>query len=219
MQTLTLNTGTLSRDRLAVVQNVDPQVVEIVLTTPHVAVYVFQQGRNQWDRKNIEGPLYLVRRAARPEFSLLILNRKGPNHMSELITEHHEFNNQDPYIIFRNARAPQPLPHGMWFKSAEDRGKLWTAIQKIKLRLSGMGAGAGGGGGSGNGQAAGGGAAAAAPAAPSAPIAGLTADQVELSQVQLQKLLIRMVQDERFVGLLHKQYVASLRKRRAAASQ
>ena len=112
MQTLTLNTGTLSRDRLAVVQNVDPQIVEIVLTTPHVAVYVFQQGLNQWDRKNIEGPLYLVRRAARPEFSLLILNRKGPNHMCELITEHHEFNNQDPYIIFRNAQASQPLPPG-----------------------------------------------------------------------------------------------------------
>ena len=35
---------------------------------------------------------------------------------------------------------------------------------------------------------------------------------------QLQKILMRMVQDERFVGALHAQYVKAQRKKRAAAA-
>ena len=42
----------------------------------------------------------------------------------------------------------------------------------------------------------------------------LSADEVELTKPQLQAMLIRMLQDDRFIGLLHQQYVQSLRKRR-----
>lgn len=282
MQKLTLNTESLSRDRLAVVQKVDSAVRAIILTTPHVAVYVFKVGK--WERKNIEGPLYLVRRSQAPEFSLLVLNRKGPNHMVELLTEHYEFNDQEPYVIFRDSKAPTPTPHGMWFKSSEDRNKLWKEIQNINALLlqqkgqsargsSSIGASISGGKGFAH---KGGGpdispqqiheciqssnqinhqvqqmvqqqrqmhaqiqqqqqilqqqqmriqqqqvqlsAFQVSPLQVQPQISGLTSGQVELSVAQLQKILMRMVQDERFVVALHAQYIKAQRKKRAAAT-
>ena len=50
------------------------------------------------------------------------------------------------------------------------------------------------------------------------PVPGLTASQVELSMNQLQKILMRMVQDDRFVGALHAQCVKAQRKKRAAVA-
>ena len=42
----------------------------------------------------------------------------------------------------------------------------------------------------------------------------VTPDEVELTKPQLQQMLIRMLKDDRFIGLLHQQYVQSLRKKR-----
>ena len=200
---------------------------------------------------------------------LLVLNRKGPNHMVELLTEHYEFNDQEPYVIFRDSKAPTPTPHGMWFKSSEDRNKLWTEIQNIKALLlqqkgqttmGGSSIGASVSGGKGFAHKGGGpdispqqiheciqssnqinlqvqqmmqqqrqmhaqiqqqqqilqqqqmriqqqqiqlSASQATPLQVQPQISGLTGGQVELSVAQLQKILMRMVQDERFVGALH----------------
>lgn len=271
MQKLNLNTGNLNRDRLSVVQKVDNAVVSIILTTPHVAVYIFEG--NKWERKNIEGPLYLVRRCQDPEFALLVLNRKGPEHMVEPITEHFDFNDQEPYIIFRNSKATPPVPHGMWFKSPEDRRKLWHEIQSINSTLQQRKAGVGtsdvratpsGGAANMNGQhlqqqllssqqlraqvqqmmqqqhqmhaqihqqqqilqqqqmhiqqlaTSHAKPSQTPPSTP--PVQGLSANEVELSMSQLKKILMRMVQDDRFVGALHAQYVKAQRKKRGAVA-
>jgi hypothetical protein len=211
-QLLQLNTGTLQNSQLSALQKVDPSIVAILTSSPHVAVYIFPEGGSSWERKNIEGPLYLVRRSSLPQFSFVILNRKGNQHMVEMISTHFEFQNQDPYIIFRNTKAHNPVPHGMWFKSPIDRERVWqqfqtiketlvrrsqqqqqpprSSVQQLQQQVQQMNVGG--------------------------SIADLTADQVELSKSQLQKILIGMMKSEKFVDMLHKQYVAALRKRRAA---
>jgi uncharacterized phage infection (PIP) family protein YhgE len=171
----------------------------------------------------------------------------------------------------------------MWFKSPDDRGKLWKEVQKIRMLLGQQkadvalsgGVSADSSGGASGAGAAGGldistrqmqqhmqssrqlhlqvqqmmqqqrqmhariqqqqqilqqqqmhiqqqqiqlTAAQAKPPQVQPPVSGLTAGQVELSSAQLQKILMRMVQDERFVGALHAQYVKAQRKKRAAAA-
>ena len=228
-QLLQLNTGTLQNSQLSALQKVDPAIVAILTGSPHVAVYIFPQGAKQWERKNIEGPLYLVRRSTLPQFSFIILNRKENSHMVEMIDLNFEFQNQEPYIIFRNSKAPVPMPHGMWFKSTEDRERVWQHFQTIKDTLKRRARGGDGGGDSGSGgnvrqgqRPGGGGNQAVAPVTNQMqqmrvedPAGGLTADQVELSKSQLQKILIGMMSNDKFVDQLHSLYVSALRKRRA----
>ena len=225
-QLLQLNTGTLQNSQLSALQKVDPAIVAILTGSPHVAVYIFPQGAKQWERKNIEGPLYLVRRSTLPQFSFIILNRKENSHMVEMIDLNFEFQNQEPYIIFRNSKAPVPMPHGMWFKSTEDRERVWQHFQTIKDTLKsrargGSGSDSGGGGVRQGQRPGGGGGQAVAPVTNQMQQmrvedpAGLTADQVELSKSQLQKLLIGMMSNDKFVDQLHSLYVSALRKRRA----
>ena len=225
-QLLQLNTGTLQNSQLSALQKVDPAIVAILTGSPHVAVYIFPQGAKQWERKNIEGPLYLVRRSTLPQFSFIILNRKENSHMVEMIDLNFEFQNQEPYIIFRNSKAPVPMPHGMWFKSTEDRERVWQHFQTIKDTLKsrargGSGSDSGGGGVRQGQRPGGGGVQAVAPVTNQMQQmrvedpAGLTADQVELSKSQLQKLLIGMMSNDKFVDQLHSLYVSALRKRRA----
>jgi len=246
---LNLNTDSLQNSQLSALQKVDSSIVAILTSSPHVAIYIFPKGAQQWQRKNIEGPLYLVRRSSLPQFSFVILNRKGNQHMIEMISTSFEFQNQDPYIIFRNSKAQNPLPHGMWFKSTEDRERVWKQFETIKDTLARRNHGGNGGQQQSN---------------PNqqqqqqqqqqrqlqqrqqqlqqqqqqqrqqnqqnlrgAPVQqiqqmnvqGMTSDQVELSKVQLQKILIGMMKSDKFVDMLHKQYLGALRKRRAAASQ
>jgi hypothetical protein len=229
---LQLNTGTLQNSQLSALQKIDSSIVAILTASPHVAVYIFKQGAKQWERKNIEGPLYLVRRSTLPQFSFVILNRKGNQHMVELIDVNFEFSQQDPYIIFRNTKAQDPMPHGMWFKSDQDRQKVWQQVQQIKTTLerranNGGGGGSGGGnigsnnGGksrnSGNGGRGNGNTPQLSQQVQQMNMndPNLTPNQVELSKTQLQKMLLAMMKSEKFVDMLHTQYITALRKRRA----
>ena len=120
--------------------------------------------------------------------------------------------------------AQDPMPHGMWFKSDQDRQKVWQQVQQIKTTLerrANAAGGSGGGGGnngggnnggkirnSGNGRGNG-----------NTPQLSqqvqqmnmndpnLTPNQVELSKTQLQKMLLAMMKSDKFVDMLHTQYI------------
>ena len=150
---LQLNTGGLQNSQLTVLRRVDPTIAEILTSSSCVAIYIYKQDENKWERKNIEGPFYLVRRSTSPQFSFVILNRKGNQYMVELIDNNFEFNYQEPpntSIIFRNTKAQEPLPHSIWFKSAIDRDKVWPQIQQIMNTLKRSGQATGNTGNTGN---------------------------------------------------------------------
>ena len=45
-------------------------------------------------------------------------------------------------------------------------------------------------------------------------LSNLKPEDIELTKPQLQRMLIRMLEDDRFIGLLHQQYIQSLRKKK-----
>ena len=47
-----------------------------------------------------------------------------------------------------------------------------------------------------------------------ADLDNLKPEDIELTKPQLQRMLIRMLEDDRFIGLLHQQYIQSLRKKK-----
>lgn len=69
------------RKSLAVLQKIDPKVLDIVFDCPHVAIYRFIVGEQEkrWERLGVEGALFITANASddRPAHSLIVLNRRG----------------------------------------------------------------------------------------------------------------------------------------------
>jgi len=69
------------RKSLAVLQKIDPKVLEIVFDCPHVAIYRFIvcEQEKRWERLGVEGALFITANASddHPAHSLIILNRRG----------------------------------------------------------------------------------------------------------------------------------------------
>lgn len=69
------------RKSLAVLQKIDPKVLEIVFDCPHVAIYRFIvcEQEKRWERLGVEGALFITANASddHPAHSLIVLNRRG----------------------------------------------------------------------------------------------------------------------------------------------
>ncbi|WVQ83297.1 hypothetical protein IAT38_005436 [Cryptococcus sp. DSM 104549] len=58
------------------VKRSDPHVAEILETSVYSVIYQWDEGSDKWEKKNQEGPLFVVRREKSPEYSLYMLNRQ-----------------------------------------------------------------------------------------------------------------------------------------------
>jgi mRNA-decapping enzyme 1B len=226
---LQLDQKTLLEENLKILRKTDPAVAGILGKAAHTAVYSFKQETSTWERKDTEGPFFIVERRpsqAKPSrFGMMILNRLNATNFVQPIHRGVQISVSDPYVIIQTKSEVL----GFWFQNAEERNTITGLIQKslqFAYQVSApqqqppmsatqqqmasqhlMSLIQGGTGGQGVGV---GGASRGAAGQPKQ----LSADEVELTKPQLQAMLIRMLQDDRFIGLLHQQYVQSLRKRR-----
>ncbi|TPX69008.1 hypothetical protein CcCBS67573_g06963 [Chytriomyces confervae] len=60
---------------LKVLKRHDPLVTDILDSTSHVVVYDFDEAKQSWNKKGIEGTLFIVQRNSRVRHRMLILNR------------------------------------------------------------------------------------------------------------------------------------------------
>lgn len=108
---------------LATLRRVDPAIQEIVGSAPLATLYNFG---NEWERADIEGPLFVCRRPN--DFSLVVLNRLNLNNFSESILAL-EFEVVDRYMLFRNIDG---TIRAFWLHSLEELHAISDLITKLQ---------------------------------------------------------------------------------------
>ncbi|ORX51655.1 hypothetical protein DM01DRAFT_1408604 [Hesseltinella vesiculosa] len=81
-----MNRSARKKLNLKAIQRYDSDIADILFQSSHSAVYHFLRDKSGWQKKNVEGVLFLVKRLQPPYFAIFILNRL----------------NTDNYILYLN---------------------------------------------------------------------------------------------------------------------
>ncbi|XP_026864509.2 mRNA-decapping enzyme 1B isoform X1 [Electrophorus electricus] len=102
---------------LAALQRQDPYINNIIDVASQVALYSFNNETNEWEKTDVEGTLFVYTRLASPKHGFTIMNRLSMDNLTEPITKDLDFQLQDPFLLYRNARLSI---YGIWFYDKED---------------------------------------------------------------------------------------------------
>lgn len=106
----------------------DDSIVEICVSAGQVAIYIFNQDKTCWERKNIEGPMFFVRRLIYPEYAFVIINRLSTTNFVQTITEDFECKDNTPYLLYKN---DQQEIYCIWFYQKENCLLIHDKIETI----------------------------------------------------------------------------------------
>uniref|UniRef100_A0A8C9C8V6 5'-(N(7)-methylguanosine 5'-triphospho)-[mRNA] hydrolase n=1 Tax=Phocoena sinus TaxID=42100 RepID=A0A8C9C8V6_PHOSS len=90
---------------LAALRRHDPYISRIVDVASQVALYTFGHRANEWEKTDVEGTLFVYTRSASPKHGFTIMNRLSMENRTEPITKDLDFQLQDPFLLYRNARS------------------------------------------------------------------------------------------------------------------
>ncbi|KAK3601718.1 hypothetical protein CHS0354_016078 [Potamilus streckersoni] len=115
------------RMNLAALKQRDPYISDIVDRASHVALYTFNAKTNEWEKTSVVGSLFVYKRSAFPVNGFMILNRLGLNNLIEPITKDLEFQLQDPFLLYRNAKSI----YGIWFYDKDECAKVGQLMNSL----------------------------------------------------------------------------------------
>lgn len=121
---------------LSVLRRLDPAVTDILITAAHVVPYSFDKDIQEWNRKPVEGSLFVVKRNTQPRFQLVVMNQLNTENLVEDLLTDFDVEVQVPYVMYCNA-ADEIL--GILFnnpKECEEVGHLFKRIKNAYSRAS-----------------------------------------------------------------------------------
>ncbi|KAM9029872.1 mRNA-decapping enzyme 1B [Ara ararauna] len=129
---------------LAALQQHDPYISSIVDVASQVALYTFGHRANEWEKTDVEGTLFVYTRSASPRHGFTIMNRLSMENRTEPITKDLDFQLQDPFLLYRNARLSI---YGIWFYDKEECQRIAELMKNLTQQeqfkaKQGMGTGA-----------------------------------------------------------------------------
>jgi len=120
------------RANLRVLQRLDHSIKEIECSATHVVLYEFCQSKQHWEKKNVEGSLFVTRRGDEPRYKLLVLNRSSTENLEVFIGPHFQMQVREPYLIFRSPDENQESTiRGLWFHDGDERTNISNILQKF----------------------------------------------------------------------------------------
>lgn len=122
---------------LRVLQRLDPSVLDIVCGATHVVLYEFSQQKQHWEKKNVEGSLFITKRASEPLFKLLVLNRSSTQNLEVPIGINFQMQVREPYLIFRSQDGDATI-RGLWFHDNNERCTVSGYLERIVEDSKGM---------------------------------------------------------------------------------
>uniref|UniRef100_A0A182PFS2 mRNA-decapping enzyme C-terminal domain-containing protein n=1 Tax=Anopheles epiroticus TaxID=199890 RepID=A0A182PFS2_9DIPT len=128
------------RMNLVAIKRVDPYAKDIVNSSAHVALYVFNNEENEWEKTDIEGALFIYSRFAEPFHSIFINNRLNTNSLVEPIRGQIELQSKPPFLLYRNERS---RIRGFWFYNNTECDRIGEVIQKLVTECGDSGGGGG----------------------------------------------------------------------------
>ncbi|VVA90489.1 unnamed protein product [Arabis nemorensis] len=113
---------------LTVLQRIDPNIEEILITAAHVTFYEFNIELSQWSRKDVEGSLFVVKRSAQPRFQFIVMNRRNTDNLVETLLGEFEYEVQGPYLLYRNEAQEV---NGIWFYNIRECEEVASLFSRI----------------------------------------------------------------------------------------
>ncbi|XP_015278360.1 PREDICTED: mRNA-decapping enzyme 1B isoform X2 [Gekko japonicus] len=113
---------------LAALQRHDPYISGILDVASQVALYTFGHRANEWEKTDVEGTLFVYTRSASPKYGFTIMNRLSMENRTEPITKDLDFQLQDPFLLYRNARLSI---YGIWFYDKEECQRIAELMKNL----------------------------------------------------------------------------------------
>ncbi|KAI8621846.1 hypothetical protein BC830DRAFT_1092494 [Chytriomyces sp. MP71] len=123
-----MNAEQRNAHNLRVLQRHDPLIVAILDSTSHVVVYDFDETKQSWNKRGIEGTLFIVQRNAAIRHRMLILNRLSLDNFDVDLVDAIEFQVTGDYVIYRDPRMDRV--QGLWIYEPQDRIRLAESLQE-----------------------------------------------------------------------------------------
>jgi len=212
MITSNVNEDTRKKANLRVLQRLDSTIQDIICSATHVVLYEFSQSNQAWEKKNIEGSLFIVSSSSSSSssYKVIVLNRNSINNLEVRISDAFQMQVKEPYLIFRDSTKSDI--RGLWFHDDTERTFVSKCLNGVVQRLKNSN---GNDDTTTNEQE-------DVVSAMSSLCIGTTTDnhndskakavindpqEVILDKKNLQLTLMSLIQDERFLDLIHAQYV------------
>ncbi|XP_030070028.1 mRNA-decapping enzyme 1B isoform X2 [Microcaecilia unicolor] len=113
---------------LAALQRHDPYINSIVDVASQVALYTFSHKASEWEKTDVEGTLFVYTRSASPKHGFTIMNRLSMENRTEPISKDLDFQLQDPFLLYRNARFSI---YGIWFYDKEECQRIAELMKNL----------------------------------------------------------------------------------------
>ncbi|XP_023561932.1 mRNA-decapping enzyme 1B-like [Octodon degus] len=117
---------------LAALQRHDPYINRIMDVASQVVPYTFGHWANEWEKTDVEGTLFVYARSASPEHGFTIMNRLSMENRTEPSTKDLDFQLQDPFLLYRNARCESINTLGGFISEV---GQVFKIVKCIALCL------------------------------------------------------------------------------------
>ena len=135
----TIDAETRRKANLRVLQRIDSNIVDLAITATHVVLYEFSNSKRTWEKKNVEGSLFVTKRSDAPRFKLIVLNRSSTENLEVPITASFQMQVKDPYMIFRDSAASKggadETIRGIWFHDSNERGSVASYLENVVKSL------------------------------------------------------------------------------------
>lgn len=124
---------------MGVLKRMDEDIIEILYSATHVAVYEFDTARKSWRRSDIEGTLFLVKRCSAPRFRMIVVNSKRIDNFTEEVNGSLECEVLQTFLLYTKGNNQL---YGIWFfdeKNCEEFGNYLKRIVKGMPKASPVG--------------------------------------------------------------------------------
>jgi mRNA-decapping enzyme 1B len=113
-------------------QRHDKSIREIVGSASHVVLYEFSEKEQQWEKRNVEGSLF-VTKSVFDAYKVVILNRSSKENLDVAVTPNFQMQIREPYLIFRET-ASSIL--GIWFHDDDERTQVSNLLSNLVADLA-----------------------------------------------------------------------------------
>lgn len=129
--------GRMRRLNVAALQVKDPLIEHVLAYCEYTVAYFLNDSgpSRYWEKADIQGPVYLVRRRGIPRYQLLVSDINGSGEI--LDTLHTEWD-LDPQVNYLFYKTQHPSDHirGLWFHNDLHRQEFTDAIESAKEAIS-----------------------------------------------------------------------------------
>lgn len=120
------------RMSLTSIKRVDPYVKDVLATATHVALYLFNTTKNEWEKTETEGALFVYSRNGEPFHSIMLMNRLNRENVIEPIVKELDYQMQIPFLLYRNSKNKI---YGIWFFNREECIRITFLIESLMETL------------------------------------------------------------------------------------